>query len=740
MPLPAVKSAFFIIFLLILSIFVISLFTINFYDSNSFLNFIENKIINIVESKNAINYYKNREKYIVLNFNENVPSRTFLDLLYYLRDSQSECIIIDQNLDVLKDKLSLDEINKILKENIFFSVLTLNNSKTVNYYFKDIKYDSSIIKLAAPLNNSVPFLFSNFNDIDYKIENRLDFSIKNTGFIFNQKLFDKNNVDILIKINANYILSSPYQIYFKLKNWDINKIKYNYVAFNYYTNKIFLDQKGRAGYLHNIKIDREPSIDNFSEWEEAFNARLKTLEKLKEIGLFKSDFSDLELYKDEKFIIDNIYNYADIPEKNANDILTSAKNDAAIWKGFKKANYEKLKNKTIFITSNNDTKWIKNYIYQLEIIQNSINLKRAPLEIIILFSIILLILFSLLTYKTGNNIVSLITTILFLILLLSIYFTVRIFLFTDFPFITIFTTILYGFILGLIFKKHSNYVWNKEISIIFKNSISEKLNNDIANIWKYKNWDFLTKKNLCTFLYVDTSKFVEKEINKNDIESIGIKQSEIESIIKNNYGIRNNFNPLEMLAYFGNPPMIKDHAQKAIKTAMEIGKVQVNIAGEQIKLIQAIHSKEEWFNFIKKKRQKIYTYFGNSIIILSAMAKYADKFGIDIIISENVYKLCSSIIPVRMLDRVQISGVKGSIRLFELIDEEKYQNNKELFNYFHAGLKFYEDRKWKEAGSYFMQCLKIKKDDKISQVYLDRCRKNINIKNTEEWDSIFVIE
>ena len=93
-----------------------------------------------------------------------------------------------------------------------------------------------------------------------------------------------------------------------------------------------------------------------------------------------------------------------------------------------------------------------------------------------------------------------------------------------------------------------------------------------------------------------------------------------------------------------------------------------------------------------------------------------------------------------MLDRVQISGVKGSIRLFELIDEEKYQNNKELFNYFHAGLKFYEDRKWKEAGSYFMQCLKIKKDDKISQVYLDRCRKNINIKNTEEWDSIFVIE
>ena len=121
------------------------------------------------------------------------------------------------------------------------------------------------------------------------------------------------------------------------------------------------------------------------------------------------------------------------------------------------------------------------------------------------------------------------------------------------------------------------------------------------------------------------------------------------------------------------------------------------------------------------------------------MIQYAKMFNITLIISETVFKLSNFKLPVRMLDRVRIEGIKGSIRLFELLTEEKYSGNKEFYNYFHAGLKLYENKKWKEAGAYFRQCLKIDNEDIPSKKYLERC-KNLTGKNIENWNPIYEVK
>ena len=293
---------------------------------------------------------------------------------------------------------------------------------------------------------------------------------------------------------------------------------------------------------------------------------------------------------------------------------------------------------------------------------------------------------------------------------------------------------------GLLLRVFNYKIWIKEVKSIFKGSVSKKYAKEIANYWKNKKWSLESKAYLCTFVHIDTSTFLQKDITEDEVEVIGNKNSEIETIIKNNCGIRNNFNPAEILCYFGNPAIYKNHAQKAIKTAYSLNKIPITINSQNVNLRIAIHSKQEWFKYIKKDNQKCYTYFGNSINILSSMIQYAKKFNILIIISDTVYKLCSLKIPVRMLDRIRIPYINETIRLFELLTNTQYKEGYKFYDYFHAGLKLFEKQKWNEAAAYFRQCLKINDDDTPSKIYLKRCKDFANISPKKEWDGVYEID
>ena len=544
----------------------------------------------------------------------------------------------------------------------------------------------------------------------------------------------------MFKINNKYLLSAPFILFSKENNINLNQLNFDYSKIKYFNRIFYCDQKGRMSFIHkNIKrFDLGENIIFFEEFEDAFQSRQKIIENLRVINLFKSNSKGLKLYNDENKIIDEVYKLQELDNKKQNAILTEAKNEALKWKTFKNINNDKLNNKFIFIVQDDNYNWVSDFFYQEALLNHGLMLKRIPIIFILASLLLFFLVLILFNYFIKNDFLLFFIVIFLSVICFILYFLMRIYLKIDFPFLVIFLVIIYSYFGSIIIKTYNNKSWLKEVKSIYKGSISPQFAKKIAIFWKYKNWNLDSKQYLCTFLYIDKSMMLKKDISESNVEIIGAKNSEIESVIKNNNGIRNTFTPTEVLCYFGNPPIYKNHSQIAIRTVYEINNILININNETVQLRQALHSKEEWFKFIKKENQRYYTYFGNSINILSAMIQYAKLFNVTLIISETVFKLSKFKLPVRMLDRVKIEGIKGSLRLFELLTENQYNENKEFYNYFHAGLKLYENKKWKEAGAYFRQCLKIDKDDVPSRKYLDRCKNFIN-SNIENWNPIYEI-
>jgi len=271
-------------------------------------------------------------------------------------------------------------------------------------------------------------------------------------------------------------------------------------------------------------------------------------------------------------------------------------------------------------------------------------------------------------------------------------------------------------------------VWLNRVFDIYQGNIGKDYNRKIAYLWQANKFNFSSSKVWITNVLFDKRPLIPNEIDEKTSDILAIKNIDIEYKIKQNYGIITGITQKEIIAYFGYPKVSKHF------TILNYIK---NIIKNNNNLNIAIHSSNEYFKFIPDKKVGNYRYFSNVDLILQDMIKYAREYSIGIIITDVVYKELQKNIQVRMLDRINIENMSNySIRLFELILSNKKETEK-MINYFHAGLKFYEEKDYKNAISYFKQCLKIIPADIPSLKFIERCKKFIieNKNNKNDGDS-----
>lgn|GEM_PF-280579 len=749
MPLPRLKFFLLLLFIIILSI--LSLYIINniFYDKNSFLNGIEDYLFKL-GNKNLKFYKKNydlnkkieNEKYYILNFDDPISSDDFLNILYFIKSCNVKYLIIDVNFDNMLDILNNNKIKIFYNGNYnFFASVSIKNDKGINYRFKNYSKDYKLYKNFLHIKKTkFPFIFSNYNS-DVYIKNIFSITPEKIGFITDKNIiFDNNNIDILCKFENKYLYSLPFIIYSFKNRWSINKLDHNYTNISHLFDRLYYDQKGRASFKHFLKPINNIEINNYKTWKTAVKARNEALKLLYDNKLLIIEDNSYESFLSENEMIDFLNNISDIKNKNNQEIFKQAKNFSSIWYGFESFEKEKIKNSCFFITQNGNNKWVNNFINQERIINNGTNLKRIPILVILLFSFFLLLVIFIIILKVKHPILFIIILlIIFNILNFLLYINIRYFFKIDIPFLSMSLSVIFIVSMSLVIRYFNDYFWLKEVKSIFKGSISNKYTRLIAKKWKNNKWNLEPIHKLCTFLQIDISPLIKSDITENNIELFSSVISEIETIIKKNKGVRNNFDSHQISCYFGNPDLGLNHADAALKVTKIINEKSFSITSSNEPLTIAIHSMNEWFRYIKKDNQKCYTYYGNSFYILQAMIRYAKEFNTEIIISENTFKLSSNLKNIRMLDRVRIKGIDDDIRLFEIIPEDKYQKNTELYDYFHAGLKLFEKQKWNEAGAYFRQCLKLNENDEPSKIYLKRCKEFLYVPPDENWDMIYEI-
>lgn len=704
-------------------------FKINFniYDKNSYLSPIDNILLNIKENRqNKVNA-KEENSYYIVNIYDSVPSKLLYNLLNFFIESEADSIILDAQKNFIKDEEVIASLENIIKTNDkIFGLIDLNIEKGISFNYIDFFEYKNLYNLLPTLPDQNLFYLASC--IKPPLLKESIVPAEKIGFVNRTAFFDHNNIDLLYKINDKVLFSLPFLIKSKKDKVDLNRINFNFFSVKLNNKIYYYDQKGRMSFLSGLYKEEKVENFNISSFEDAYNSMLKALELLNELNIPNLPESGSERLN----IISTLPQLNDITK---NRIITEAKELVIKWNAYKKGEIDKIKNKIVLISGEKNG-WIKNFAHQKRLLDSNKNLMRLPVEIIFVSFIALFLLVYIFLRKNKNFNFVVILSLLFFILTVVL----RNFLCVDFPLSGLLFTLFASTLLSFVTESFEFSLMSKEIRLIFKDSISKEYLKKIIYLIKNKKWSPEQKEFLCTFMDVDLSDLLNRKIDDSYIDVVNQLHKDITNIIKRHYGVVNEVSNLKIIAVFGNPDILDNHAEEAVKASEEILEKIKDAQIKEGRVVIAIHSKKEWFKLVENEFGSSYSFVGQAVNILSAMIKYAKKFNAKVLISEPVFKLCNLEPKVRLLDRVRVTEINQTFRFLELLTGREAEEKEKLLNYFHAGVKLFVNKRWDEASKYFKQCLKIDQDDIASKIFMERCKEYKYVEPESDWDGVFELD
>jgi adenylate cyclase len=202
-----------------------------------------------------------------------------------------------------------------------------------------------------------------------------------------------------------------------------------------------------------------------------------------------------------------------------------------------------------------------------------------------------------------------------------------------------------------------------------------------------------------------------------------------------------------IMAVFGAPLDQPDHARRACLTALammrELRRLQNKWKAEGRPIFDigiGINSGEMVVGNMGSAMRFDYTVMGDMVNLGSRLEGANKEYGTNIIISEFTYNHVKDTICCREIDSVRVKGKTRPVRIFELLGEKKdepgYQNLIEVFD---TGLTLYREGKWDDAIAAFQDACKIKHDDFVSTMYIERCKNLKQHPPALPWDGVFVM-
>jgi len=211
-----------------------------------------------------------------------------------------------------------------------------------------------------------------------------------------------------------------------------------------------------------------------------------------------------------------------------------------------------------------------------------------------------------------------------------------------------------------------------------------------------------------------------------------------------------------IMAVFGSPLPIPDHAWMAVQTAIDMRhrlkefnvkrietlkpKTPKEIDMATIKIGIGINSDTVISGNIGSTRRMEFTAIGDGVNLGSRLEGASKQYGTDAIISESTYKLCGDRIWVRELDRIQVKGKNQPVNVYELIglkSDPLSENQTRIIEHYHAGRKYYLTRKFSKAIAEFAEVLELDKDNKAANIHITRCQHFLLNAPEDNWDGVW---
>ena len=219
--------------------------------------------------------------------------------------------------------------------------------------------------------------------------------------------------------------------------------------------------------------------------------------------------------------------------------------------------------------------------------------------------------------------------------------------------------------------------------------------------------------------------------------------------IQNEGGMLDKFIGDAIMAAFGMPVPGDDDEDRAVRAAVSMitdlraWNVERLAKGQKpVDMGVGLNTDTVVSGNIGSPKRMDYTMIGDGVNLAARLESACKQYAARILISENTYTKLRGTYRSREVDFVVVKGKTEPVAVYEILDyhtDETFPNVMEALNHFKSALGHYREGKWDDATAAFNEVLGLNSEDRLSQIYIDRCEQ-LKASPPPDWKGIWVME
>jgi len=259
-----------------------------------------------------------------------------------------------------------------------------------------------------------------------------------------------------------------------------------------------------------------------------------------------------------------------------------------------------------------------------------------------------------------------------------------------------------------------------------------------------------TKRHM-TAIFTDVRGFstISEQLDPEELVSLLNKYlSAMSDVVLAEKGTIDKYEGDAIIAFFGAPLDLPDHALRACVSAIQIKKVEIELnktimeqklSPTPLLTRIGVNTGDMVAGNMGTSNKMNYTIMGNAVNLAARLEGVNKQYGTWILASEYTAREAGDSILHRKLDRVRVVGINEPVRLCELVDftDQASEEQKKLVQVFHEALDYFEKRDWIQAEKGFHEALSIMPGDNPSVFYIDKCKGFLDNPPEDKWDGVY---
>ncbi len=220
--------------------------------------------------------------------------------------------------------------------------------------------------------------------------------------------------------------------------------------------------------------------------------------------------------------------------------------------------------------------------------------------------------------------------------------------------------------------------------------------------------------------------------------------------IQNNHGFIDKYIGDSIMSVFDRKEEDKiNHPNDAVLAGIVMHEIQRNYDKQNITMFPiqfgiGIHTGKVIMGTVGSASRMDSTVIGDPVNLASRLESLTKYYEVEIIISETTKNLIpAEDYNIRQLDKVVVKGKSNIVSIYEVFDGNPFEIKKmklASLPIFEKGLKFYFEKEWEIAVEFFEKSLTVFPNDKVTEIYIERCKRFQREAPPKDWQGEYIFE